>query len=141
MSQERIERALENHREKGYNCAQAVFCAFCDEFDIDEVTAYRMMEAFGGGMGGMRDTCGAVSSMAMAVSLRESDGKPGEGRSKAQTYSKVKELVEKFKERNETILCRELLVAGSNQGRGICRKCIADAAEILEEYLEGANDN
>lgn len=54
---------------KGYNCAQAVLCAFADECGMDEDTAYRLSSSFGGGLGRMREVCGAVSGMSMAAGL------------------------------------------------------------------------
>ena len=82
----RVKKALENHR-KGYNCAQAVACVFCDEFGKDEKEVFEIMEAFGFGMGTM-GTCGAVSAMAAVAGMKESDGnldKPGTKRSLVQS--------------------------------------------------------
>ena len=59
----RVEKTLEK-RKQGYNCAQSVVCAYCELFGMDESTAFRLAEGFGGGMGGMQDgTCGAVTAM------------------------------------------------------------------------------
>ena len=69
---ESIEKAR-NARKKGYNCAQAVVCAFCERFGVDEQTAFRLAEGFGFGMGSM-ETCGAVSAMTMVAGLINSDG-------------------------------------------------------------------
>ena len=60
----RVQKTLENHK-KGYNCAQAVACAYCDLVGMDEQSAFRATEAFGLGMGGMQATCGAVSGAVM----------------------------------------------------------------------------
>ena len=59
---DRVTRAVENHK-KGYNCAQAVLCAFSDITDLTEDQLFRLSEAFGGGMGGTKGVCGAVSAM------------------------------------------------------------------------------
>lgn len=104
------ERAVMNFK-NGYNCSQAVLCAFCEECGISEETAVAMSEAFGGGLAGMRTgPCGAVSGMSMAVSLMNSAGNPGNPReTKAGTYAAVRELVEKFRRKNGSYVCGELL--------------------------------
>lgn len=132
---DRIKKALENHK-KGYNCAQAVVCAFCDEFGKDEKEIFEIMEAFGFGMGSM-GTCGAVSAMAAVVGMKESDGnleKPG---TKKVSYKAMKEMTEKFREKNGSIVCRE--IKGVDTGRVLrsCDGCITDAAELIEKYLSG----
>ncbi len=132
---DRIKKALENHK-KGYNCAQAVVCAFCDEFGKDEKEIFEIMEAFGFGMGSM-GTCGAVSAMAAVVGMKESDGnleKPG---TKKVSYKAMKEMTEKFREKNGSIICRE--IKGVDTGRVLrsCDGCITDAAELIEKYLSG----
>ena len=132
---DRIKKALENNK-KGYNCAQAVVCAFCDEFGKDEKEIFEIMEAFGFGMGSM-GTCGAVSAMAAVVGMKESDGnleKPG---TKKVSYKAMKEMTEKFREKNGSIICRE--IKGVDTGRVLrsCDGCITDAAELIEKYLSG----
>ena len=64
----RVEIALELFNE-GYNCAQAVFAAFADKYGIDKDTAMKLSSSFGGGMGRMREVCGAVSGMFMVAGL------------------------------------------------------------------------
>ena len=66
--EERVERAR-NYFLEGYNCAQAVFLAFGDLTGMDETTAARLVSSFGGGMGRMREVCGAVSGMAFVASF------------------------------------------------------------------------
>ena len=70
----RVEKAMELHK-KGYNCAQAVACSFCDVVQMDEDTLFRVTEAFGGGMGGMKGTCGAISGACAVAGLLRSEGK------------------------------------------------------------------
>ena len=79
----------------GYNCAQSVIGAFCDELGIDFDTAMKISEGFGGGMGRMRLTCGAVSAMTMAVGLLLSRGS-GEGDTRAEVYETVHSLADEF---------------------------------------------
>ena len=91
----RVEKAMELHK-KGYNCAQAVACSFCDVVQMDEDTLFRVTEAFGGGMGGMKGTCGAISGACAVAGLLRSEGKE-QCKSKAQTYKLSKALLSKFR--------------------------------------------
>ena len=128
------ERAVENHR-KGYNCAQAVACAFCEKLGRDEKEVFEMMEAFGLGMGTM-GTCGAVSGMAAVAGMVESDGALDAPRTKKQSYKAMKELTEKFIAKNQSVICREIKGVETGKVLRSCPDCVQDAAELLEEYLE-----
>ena len=128
------ERAVENHR-KGYNCAQAVACAFCEKLGRDEKEVFEMMEAFGLGMGTM-GTCGAVSGMAAVAGMVESDGAMDAPRTKKQSYKAIKELTEKFIAKNQSVICREIKGVETGKVLRSCPGCVQDAAELLEEYLE-----
>ena len=128
------ERAVENHR-KGYNCAQAVACAFCEKLGRDEKEVFEMMEAFGLGMGTM-GTCGAVSVMAAVAGMVESDGALDAPRTKKQSYKAMKELTEKFIAKNQSVICREIKGVETGKVLRSCPGCVQDAAELLEEYLE-----
>lgn len=126
-------KAIENHK-NGYNCAQAVACAFCDRLGKDEKEVFEIMEAFGFGMGTM-GTCGAVSGMAAVVGMVESDGALDAPKTKKASYKAVKALTEKFAEKNSSIICRELKGVDSGEVLRSCSGCIEDAAELVEEYL------
>lgn len=131
----RVHLADERHK-KGYNCAQAVACTYCDLFGMDEETAFRAIEAFGLGMGAMNGTCGAVSGAVFLAGLKNSCGDLQALNSKGQTYKISKEITNKFIEKNQTLVCKEL--KGDNpQGKVIrpCPGCIEDAARIVEEIL------
>ena len=56
--------------EKMYNCCQAVVCAYCEELGVKEEDVFRMTEGFGLGMGGLKDTCGAVTGMFLTIGLK-----------------------------------------------------------------------
>ncbi len=92
----------------GFNCAQSVIGAVCEDLGLDFDTAVRFSEGFGGGIGRMRLTCGAVSAMVMAVGMLLSSGEADED-TRAKVYAKTKELADKFKAQNGTIVCAELL--------------------------------
>ena len=81
------ELALEYHK-KGYNCAQAVACAFCEELGVSETEMYKIAEGFGLGMG-MMDTCGALTGLFMLIGLKNSGGTEQAGKTKAILYISV----------------------------------------------------
>lgn len=132
--EDRIQKAVTNHK-KGYNCAQAVVCSYCDLFGIDEETAFKMAEGFGAGMGGLQETCGAVTAMFMLAGMKNSAGIEKKGMTKAQTYRLVKELADEFQKKNQTILCKELLGVDGAPKKRSCPGCIEDAASLVEQYL------
>ena len=129
----RVEKTIENHK-KGYNCAQAVACAYCDLVGVDEETMFRMTEGFGAGMGGMECTCGAVSGAVALAGLKNSQG-AAERKTKGSTYKLSKELVRRFREMNQTVVCRELKGLETGETLRSCDGCIRDAAILTEEIL------
>ena len=94
---------------EGYNCAQAVIMAFSDLIGIDEKTCARLSSSFGGGMGRMREVCGAVSGMLMVAGILYGYDGPEEGDIKKQHYSRVQELAETFRAEAGSIICRDIL--------------------------------
>lgn len=93
----------------GCSCSQAVFAAFADELGIDQETALKLASSFGGGMGGMRETCGAVSGMLMVAGLKWGYSEVGNLDVKTAHYARVRKLIDSFKAEHTTIVCRELL--------------------------------
>ncbi len=124
--------------ENGYNCSQAVFATFCEDWGLDEETALKISSSFGGGMGKMGEVCGAVTGMFMAAGLKYGYTLPESPKEKMDYYAFVRELAEKFKEKNGTILCRELLAPDKETGKmkKPCGEIVKDAAEIFEKILE-----
>ena len=133
MDKDYTKKALEYHA-KGYNCAQSVACAFCDRLGKDEKTVFEMTEAFGFGMGTM-GTCGAVSAMAAVVGMVESDGNLEAPKTKKKSYGAMKELTNKFIEKNESIICKDIKGVETGKVLRSCNGCIEDAVVLLEEYL------
>ncbi|MCR5261535.1 MAG: C-GCAxxG-C-C family protein [Candidatus Gastranaerophilales bacterium] len=143
----RKEKAAELFK-KGYNCSQSVLGVFCEELGLDFDTAMKISSSFGGGMGRMREVCGAVSGMFMAAGLAFSDTSASAENKKRQ-YGIVQELAKRFKEKNGSIICRELL-AGIEKSdsptpsertseyykKRPCPELVADAVDIFEEYLK-----
>ena len=130
----KVEQAMAFH-DKGYNCAQAVACSFCEEFGIDQETMFRVSEGFGLGMG-MMDMCGAVTGMLMVIGMENSVGNlDGKKPSKGYTYKKAKAYAQKFKEMEGSYYCRELKGVATGTPLVPCSQCIANAVELTEQYL------
>ena len=131
----------------GYNCAQAVFGAFSDVTGIDFETSVKLSSGFGGGMGRMREVCGAVSGMFMVLDAVEGYTSPTDNTAKMELYAKVQKLAESFKEKNGSIICRELISDGSAISpiptertpefykKRPCGELVEIAADIIAEYL------
>ena len=97
MNEERVKKA-EGLFKGGCNCAQAVFAAFADEFGLDEELAKRLATGLGGGVGRMREVCGAVSAAAMVIGMRL-------GPDKMKAYPVIQDFCAKFKEKCGSIIC------------------------------------
>ena len=130
----RIQKTLENHA-KGYNCAQAVACAYCDLVGVDEATMFKAAEAFGAGMGGMATTCGAVSGAVLLAGFKNSDGALEAPKTKGGSYKLSKRIVEEFAKKNTTVICKELKGVETGVKLRSCDGCIEDAAAIAETLL------
>lgn len=130
---EQAEQAQRLHN-KGYNCAQAVVCAYCDQFGLDEETAFKMAEGFGLGMG-LMEVCGALSAAFMLAGVQGSEGPGSCGATKGATYKTTKTLAKAFSEKNGTYLCRELKGVADGNVRRSCSGCIEDACQLIEEFL------
>lgn len=125
--------ALELHR-RGCNCAQCVVCTLAPLVGADEDACFRAAEGFGAGMGGMTETCGAVSGGVIALGMANSGGVDAPTR-KASTYRMVRELVERFREQNGSTVCRELKGVGTGRPLRSCDDCIVDALLMADEIL------
>ena len=145
----RIERA-KAYFLQGYACSQAVALAFNDVMGLDEETIAKITLPFGGGMGRLRLTCGAVSGMATVVGMVFAKAK-NSPENKKEVYAIVQQLCNKFKERNGSLICGELLsqmkvpveIGGVAEARTdeyykkrSCVEMVGSATEILEEYLK-----
>ena len=130
----RIEKTLELHS-KGYNCAQAVACAYCDLVGVDEETMFKMTEALGLGMGGMEGTCGALTGACMLAGMKNSTGNLEAPNSKVNTYKLSREILESFKVKNGSVVCKELKGVHTGKMLRSCPGCIMDAADLVEKIL------
>ena len=112
LNRSEIKKEAARLHEMGYNCAQSVVCAMAPAIDLDADGAFVLAEGFGAGMGGMTETCGAVSGAVMALSQVESTGRDQIG-SKAKTYKLSRELSARFASTNGSTVCRELKGIGT----------------------------
>ena len=110
----KIQKAIANHC-KGYNCSQAVACAYHDVLGMEENQVFRLVEGFGSGMGGLRETCGAVTGMFMVASYLESDGNCEQNDSRQSCYKSIYDLAKQFEAKNGTLICRDLLTCQQHQ--------------------------
>lgn len=91
------------------NCCQAVLCAFQEEIGMDKETLLKMGSSFGGGIGGMREVCGAVSGMALVLGLLYGYDNLEDNELKKEHYNLIQQANKLFIEKNGSIICRELL--------------------------------
>ena len=132
----------------GFNCAQSVLLAFHEEVGLDRNTALKLASSFGGGMGRMREVCGAVSAMFMIAGILKGYVDPNNDVIKQKHYQLIQDLAAEFKSHFGTIICRELL---GEEGKDTsskpsertkeyyatrpCSEFIKTAAQIIEEKL------
>ena len=148
MYEDRIEKATEYFK-KGFNCSQTVVAAFADLYGIDEDTALKTSASFGGGIGRMRQTCGAACGMFLLAGLETGSTDPTDRDGKAHNYAVVQELAEKFKQENGSLICGELLGLAPKAAtpptpeartpeyykKRPCSQMVRTAATIFAQYL------
>lgn len=130
----RVQETIKKH-DKGYNCAQAVACTYCDLVGVDEETMFKMTEGFGLGMGNMEGVCGAVSGACAVAGMKNSTGNLDKPDSKGRTYKLSKAIQEEFRSQNSSVICRELKGVDTGKVLRSCPDCIMDAARIAERIL------
>ncbi len=139
------EQAVERFNQ-GFNCSQAVLSSYSEQFGLDCDRALKVATGFGGGMR-MSETCGAVTGAFMVLGLKYGNTTAEDKESKARTYKMVVEFINRFKARNGSVVCRELLGCDVSKPEGnkeaedkglfssVCPGLVQDAAEILEEIF------
>jgi C_GCAxxG_C_C family probable redox protein len=132
---------------EGFSCSQSVVSSFSEDLGLDQETARKLSCGFGAGMARSGNTCGAVTGAIIVIGLKYGKGTAGDDAAKEKTYALVQEFMAKFKAKNGSINCTELLgydlrdpeqrkqahISGT-----VARKCpqlSRDAAEILEKLL------
>ena len=141
------EKAVNNFR-NGYNCAQSVLLTFAGKIGLKDDEALRLASSFGGGMGRLREVCGAVSAMFMIAGFLKGYIEPDNDIAKANHYKLIQDLATEFKSKHGTIICRELLGLDGTEFSPVpsartdeyykerpCEEFIRCAAMIVEEEL------
>lgn len=141
--EERVQAARDNFKTHGYNCCQSVLLAYADVIGIDPQTAAVLASGFGGGMGRLREVCGSVSAMFMIAGFISPAADPSIKSDRTANYALVQELAGKFREKNGSIVCKELLglvpkstVGKTGIGLPVCQKADGSPAGIVQESPE-----
>jgi C_GCAxxG_C_C family probable redox protein len=133
--------------EEGFCCSQAVLSAYAEEFGLPREAALKISRGFGGGMGRMAHTCGAVTGAFMVIGLKYGNADARDKQARENTYGLVREFARRFKERNGSVMCRDLLGCDISRPEGlnaarekglftsVCPNMLRDATEILEEII------
>lgn len=122
-------------KNKGYNCAQAVACTYCDLVGVSEETMYRIMEGFGSGFGTTEGTCGAITGAVALAGMKNSTADLENNSSKASTAKLSREIMSRFKQSAGATICRELKGIETKIVLHSCNDCVLDAARIVEEVI------
>lgn len=132
---------------EGYNCAQAVLACCGERYGLPRQTAIKVAQAFGGGMGRTGSTCGAATGALMVIGLKHSITDPKDGKTKQFAHKLAREFLNRFRQRNGSLLCRDLLGCDISTEEGfrmaqdkgltktVCPKLVKDAADIIEAVL------
>ena len=141
------EQIAREHFTSGYNCAQSVFLTYAEKYGFDKDTALKLSSSFGGGMGRMREVCGAVSAMFMIAGLENGYTENNNDEIKTEHYTRIQNLANEFKKKNGTIICRELLGVDADDNpipskrtsqyyeERPCEELIADACKIIDKFI------
>ena len=134
--------------EEGYNCSQAVFMAYSDRYGINEEIAAKLASSFGGGMGKLREVCGAVSGMFLVLGLHYPNADPKDKIAKNTNYAAVQRTAKEFKLQMGSYICADLLKIkhapekpeASERNEAYyaarpCSSCVAFAAEIVGKEI------
>ncbi len=133
--------------QQGFNCSQSMVATYGEQFGLSRKQGLKLGSGFGGGMGAMAETCGAVTGAFMVLGLKYGSDHASDKEAKLNTYQIVREFAKKFKERNGSIICKDLLDCDISTAEGyqaakekelfstVCPKIVQDAVEILEEML------
>ena len=140
--------SAQSYFDEGYACSQSVVLAFAERFNVDERTAKLVSSTFGGGMGRLRKTCGAVTGGFMILGLAYGNEQPKDMETKLFAYQKVRELHHQVEEIYGTANCKELLqkhateaqVEDRKHHKIICRKVVGDVCGLLYTMIEQNNN-
>lgn len=132
----------------GRSCAQTVLMAFADDYNFDENLAYQISSGFGGGMGGLQKTCGAVTGAFMVIGIHNCEKYSNKDLQKENNRAMIQEFHQKFLLQHGTTDCIDLLQCNTNTPEGqefakennlkqnVCEKCVANSIELVESLLK-----
>ncbi|MHC1747799.1 MAG: C-GCAxxG-C-C family protein [Cellulosilyticaceae bacterium] len=120
---------------EGFSCSQAVFATYAKDMGMDYEMALKVSQAFGGGMGGMKGECGAVTGAYMVISLFYGRTKAEDAKARLKTFEMVQRFNKCFKEVHRTSVCKELLEGCEGNSHDLCAQYVKDACIILETLL------
>ncbi|HCJ57371.1 MAG TPA: hypothetical protein DHV55_08405 [Clostridiaceae bacterium] len=132
---------------EGFSCAQAVFTSYCEDYNLDKETALKIAGAFGGGMGYIGETCGAITGAFMLIGLKYGKYRTEDNVSKDKTYSAIQEFTRRFKAEFGSVKCTELIkydlsiaeelnkAKEAEAFKHTCSGLVKRAVEIIEEIL------
>ncbi|MFX1571608.1 MAG: C-GCAxxG-C-C family protein [Promethearchaeota archaeon] len=142
----KVEKVISSFR-GDFNCAQSILSSFATQYGLDKDTALRLATGFGGGMGRLQNTCGAVSGAFMVIGLRYGMGINDDTETREKTYQVIRDFSNRFQEIHGSLICKELLGCDINTIEGKeyydqndffekkCLQYVKDSALILEEIL------
>lgn len=121
---------------KGYNCCQSVLIPYCEQLGMNKQTAVKLSSSFGGGIGGLGETCGALCGAFMVMGLKYANFDPTDKAAKDKHKKLLQSLAEEFKIYNGSIICRELIKDVPQQDRhSYCGKFVEYATKLLDNKL------
>jgi C_GCAxxG_C_C family probable redox protein len=132
---------------EGCSCSQAVFSTYAEAMGMDRETALKVSAGFGGGMGRMAGTCGAVTGAMMAIGLKHGGADVKDTEAREKTYELVRQFADEFRTKHGSLDCRDLLGCDISTAEGreqahqrdtretVCPQLVRDAAEVLEKVL------
>lgn len=141
MMKEKADKAVKLF-EEGFVCSQAVLSPYCDMLGLDENTALKIANGFGGGIARKQEVCGAVSGAVMAIGLKYGRTQLDDMAAHEKTYEAIHVFCDDFERKNGSLNCRELLGCDMKEAREkglfdtLCKQYVRSAAQILEGILE-----
>lgn len=130
--------------DEGYACSQSVLLAYAERFDLDLRTAKLISSTFGGGMGRLRKTCGAVTGGFMVLGMAYGNEHSTDMPTKLNAYARVRELYHQVEDIHGTVECKELLqkhakpneVEERKHHKIFCRQMMGEVAGLVYEQLD-----
>lgn len=149
MTRQEAINTAQGYFDEGYACSQSILLTFAAQFNLDEKNAKLIASTFGGGMGRLRQKCGAVTGGFMVLGLQYGNADPKDMASKLYAYKKVRELNQQFEEIHNTSNCVEILkkhasetdIVERKHHKIICRKVVGDAVGLVYDMINNKSSD